>query len=154
MRFSVLLRVRPPPAAGTLTPNSLQDETMILAKQSRLIGQCNTRGAASTSRRLFPVARAASAQVAEEISTKELTQLLDTLTQPDMTIAELHLEMGDVEIKVRRKVEADAPSAAPAAPAPAPTMASVASVIAPQQMLQPALHLAPMPYQRCVHQPS
>jgi len=127
---------------------------MILAKQSRCIGQCNTRSAASTSRRLFPVVRAASAQVTDEISTKELTQLLDTLTQPDMSIAELHLEMGDVEIKVRRKVEADAPSAAPAAPAPAPSMASVASVIAPQQTLQPALHLAPMPWQRFVHQPA
>jgi hypothetical protein len=79
------------------------------------------------------------------MSTKEVTKLLDTLTQPEMTIAELHLEMGDFEIRVRRKLDATpAPAAAPAASG----MASVATVIAPDNQMQPSLRLAPLPYMR------
>jgi hypothetical protein len=93
------------------------------------------------SARSLHVARVASTGVSE------VTQLLETLTQPDMSIAELHLEMGDLEIRVRRSVEADVPLGAAAVAPAVPSMMS-AVVIAPEPHMQPALHLAPMPYVR------
>lgn len=95
-------------------------------------------------------ARAASADVVTTyVSAKEVASLLDTLTQPDMSIAELHLEMGDFEIRVRRSVTDDAPGAVAAAAA-AHAAPSMATVVAPAPHMEPALRLAPMAYQRCV----
>lgn len=120
--------------------------TMQILAQPRLARPCTGRSCASTAVQApRHVVRAVSTEVEEEISAKDVTKLLDTLTQPEMTIAELHLEMGEFEIKVRRKVDA---AHEPAAPAPAPAPPSTATVIAPERDMQPALRLAPMPYQR------
>jgi hypothetical protein len=120
--------------------------------QPRLAHPCTARTrhshASAVVRVPYVAVRAASAEVADDMSTKEVTKLLDTLTQPEMTIAELHLEMGDFEIKVRRKLDATPAAAAPAAAPAASGMASVATVIAPDNQMQPS-RLAPLPYMRC-----
>ena len=97
------------------------------------------------------VTHAAFTEVADEISTKEVTDLLTTLTQPDMSIAELVLEMGDFRIKVRRNLEAEVPPVAAAAPAASTTQVLAPPAPewgAPAPHMDAALRLAPLPYQR------
>ena len=90
----------------------------------------------------------ATQAVTADITSKDVTQLLDTLTQSEF--GELKLEMGDVKIKVRRDLE-PTPAVA-AAPAPAAVAGSVpfypTTVIAPAPHMEAALRLAPAPYQR------
>lgn len=81
---------------------------------------------------------AAAAAEEQDINTAALCVLLTTLTASDMQIAELHLEMGDVELRVRRSL-ADEPAA------PAPAAPALATVIAPTPHMSPALRLAQAP---------
>jgi hypothetical protein len=111
----------------------------MIFSQSRVARPCSSRSSCSTACRVSHVVPRAVQTEGAEISTKDVTKLLDTFTQPEMTIAELHMVSGDLEIRVRRKLEADAPVAAAARSAVA---------VAPEPHLQPALQLAPAPWVR------
>lgn len=121
-------------------------------QQARSSTRCTHIAPRSSTRCTHIVTHAAFTEVADEISTKEVTDLLTTLTQPDMSIAELVLEMGDFRIKVRRNLEAEVPPVAAAAPAAAPTTQVLAPPApewgAPAPHMDAALRLAPLPYQR------
>jgi hypothetical protein len=126
---------------------------MQILHSSARIARCTPRTSPSSSTRCTRiVTHAAFTEVADEISTKDVTDLLTTLTQPDMSIAELVLEMGDLRIKVRRNLEVEVPPAAAAAPAAAPTTQVLAPPApewgAPAPHMDAALRLAPLPYQR------
>lgn len=110
----------------------------MIFSQSRVARPCSSHSRCSAA---YRVPRAVQTEEAE-ISTKDVAKLLDTLTADGMTIAELHMVSGDLEIRVRRKLEADAPVA------PAPAAARSAVAMAPEPHLQPALNLAPAPWVR------
>lgn len=118
----------------------------MIFSQSRVARRCSSHSRCSSALRVSHVVPRAVQTGEAEISTKDVAKLLDTLTQPDMTIAELHMVSGDLEIRVRRKLEADVPVAA--APVAAAAAARSAYAAAPEPHMQPALQLAPAPWVR------